>query len=131
MKKNGLGLVVLLGFVFIGGYQVSAREIGEFSNFKVTYSGGERYTSSLVKAVTKRQGVVNLTNDNGSAWITATMINSIGEYRGSTDVQRGKRSTFDTPKAEANYKYRLGLKKTYNTGGGTVTIRGSWSPDSF
>lgn len=111
-------------------YGVQARNIGTFENFKVTYSGGEKYTSYLVKTITKSNGVVNLENDSGTAWITATMRNSNGDYRGSVDVQRGKRETFGTPKAESGYKYRLGLKKKYNTGGGKVTIKGSWSPDS-
>ena len=80
----------------------------------------ESLTGPRTKAVTNRRGAINLSDDTGSAWITATMRNSNGADRGRTNVQRGKRATFATPGAEATYNYRLGLKKTNNTGGGTV-----------
>lgn len=110
---------------------VLAREIGEFSNFTVKYSGSEKYTSYVLKEATGRNGVVNLSNDTGTAWITANMRNADGAYRGGTQVQRGKRAEFVTSNAQGSYYYRLGLKKTNNTGGGQVTIKGSWSPDSY
>ncbi|AOH55982.1 hypothetical protein ABE28_016590 [Peribacillus muralis] len=80
---------------------------------------------SLRKSNTR--GVVNLSNDSGSAWITATMKNSDGVYIGGTTVQRGKRATFSAVNCKVGYKYKLGLRKTNNTGGGKVTIKGSWS----
>lgn len=55
------------------------------------------------------------------------MKNSDGAFRGGTNVQRGKRKTFETVNAKVDYKYKLGLRKTNNTGGGKVTIKGSWS----
>lgn len=113
----------------IGAIGASARQVGQFDNFTVTYSGNEKFTSYLTKAVTGRKGVVNLENDSGSAWITATMRNSDGAYRGGVNLQRGTRKTFATTNAQAGYMYRLGLRKTNNTGGGSVTIKGSWSPD--
>ncbi|MDR1567803.1 MAG: hypothetical protein LBS33_03915 [Streptococcaceae bacterium] len=58
------------------------------------------------------------------------MKNSEGAFRGGTEVQRGKRAEFATPNAQGGYYYRLGLRKTNNTGGGSVTIKGSWSPDN-
>lgn len=109
---------------------VSAREIASFSNFKVTYSGAEKFAPSCIKAVTGTNGVVNLSNDTGSAWITANMKNMDGEYRGGTNVQRGKRKEFKN-KGAAGFYYKLGLRKTNNTGtNGAVTIKGSWSPDN-
>lgn len=114
-----------------GTVSIYARQVGEFENFKVTYKGNEKFTNYLTKAVTGRKGVVNLSNDTGTAWITANMKNSNGAYRGGTTLQRGTRSTFNTPNAKADYKYHLGLKKTNNTGGGSVTIKGSWSPDQY
>ncbi len=51
-----------------------------------------------------------------------------GASRGVVNVQRGKRQEFETT-AKIGYIYRLGLKKTNNTGGGSVSIKGSWSPD--
>lgn len=56
------------------------------------------------------------------------MKNSDGVYRGGCTVQRGKRAVFANT-GSAGYAYKLGLKKTNNTGGGSVTIKGSWSPD--
>ena len=99
--------------VFFSSEVAFARQIGYFTNFKVDYSstGQESLTGSRTKAVTNRRGAINLSDDTGSAWITATMRNSNGAYRGRTDVQRGKRATFATPNAEATYNYRLGLKK--------------------
>lgn len=105
-----------------------ARSIGEFSNFKVTYSGGERFTSYETKWKDEGNGVVNLKDDSGVAWITANMKNSDGVYRGGCTLQRGTRKVFETT-GKAGYKYKLGLKKTNNTGGGSVVINGSWSPD--
>ncbi|SDZ48387.1 hypothetical protein SAMN05421736_11449 [Evansella caseinilytica] len=130
MKRCKKITVLLLIILMVAGAgATSAREIGSFSKFEVTYSGPEKFTSYLVKEKTGRDGVVNLSNDTGSAWITATMRNSNGDYRGGVFLQRGTRETFETTNAVANYKYRLGLRKTNNTGGGKVTIKGSWSPD--
>ncbi|WP_313538466.1 hypothetical protein [Enterococcus sp.] len=130
MKKI-TGLIVL-GLVIIGtASEVNARQIGEFSSFKVNYSGSEKFTGYLTKATTGRNGVVNLSNDTGTAWITANMKNSEGAYRGGTTLQRGKRAEFKTSNAVAGYKYRMGMRKTNDTGGGSVTIKGSWSPDSY
>lgn len=128
-KKLLLTVLTISTIASAGTIAANAREIGEFQNFKVTYRGNERFTGYLTKAVTGRKGVVNLSNDSGSAWISANMKNSNGAYRGGTNLQRGTRSTFKTPNAKANYQYHLGLKKTNNTGGGTVIIKGSWSPD--
>ncbi len=94
----------------------------------MTYSGGEKFTSYLFKETTSSQAVLNLSNDTGSAWITGQLRNSDGVSRGVVNVQRGKRETFSTS-AQSGHKYRMGLKKTNNTGGGSVTIKGSWSPD--
>lgn len=120
----------LLCSLILGGLTIpaSARQIGEFSNFTVTYSGSEKYTGFLKKETTSTKAVINLSNDTGTAWITAQVRNSDGASRGVVNVQRGKRQEFETT-AKNGYIYRLGLKKTNNTGGGSVTIKGSWSPD--
>ncbi len=49
MKKVCIGLASLFILSSIGGIFVDARQIGQFSNFEVTYSGGERFTSYLIK----------------------------------------------------------------------------------
>lgn len=129
MKKVCIGLASLFILSSIGGIFVDARQIGQFSNFEVTYSGGERYTSYLIKQTSKNTAVVNLSNDSGSAWIAARMVNSENKARGYLEVQRGKRGVMTTSGAKPGYSYRLGLKKARNTGGGRVVIKGSWSPD--
>lgn len=131
MKKSRIRKVLLAGILSIGamGYvseEANAQDPKEFKNFKVTYSGGEKFAPYSVRE-SNTNAVVNLSNDTGTAWITATMKNSEGAYRGGTNVQRGKRTTFEAVNAQVNYKYRLGLKKTNNTGGGEVTIKGSWA----
>lgn len=129
IKKALVSVLVIATVSSVGAINASARQIGEFKNFRVTYSGSEKFTDYLTKAVTGRDGVVNLSDDTGTAWITANMKNSDGVYRGGVTLQRGTRATFATTNAEGGYMYRLGLKKTNNTGGGSVTITGSWSPD--
>ncbi|HEX6593990.1 MAG TPA: hypothetical protein VF095_05310 [Bacillota bacterium] len=118
-------LLMVIG-LFVGASSTDARQVGQFSKFKLTYNGGEKYTRYLTKSVTNRAGVLNLSNDTGSAWITGHMRNSNGKSRGSVQVQRGKRATFSNT-GTANYLYRMGLSKTNP---GTVTIKGSWSPDT-
>ncbi|MCK1991747.1 hypothetical protein GW626_15460 [Peribacillus muralis] len=128
MNKRKLIVTSLLSLGILGyaGTETQAQEVRSFSNFLVTYAGAEKFApESLRKSNTK--GVINLSNDTGTAWITASMKNSDGVHRGGTSVQRGKRATFTTVKAQVGYKYRLGLRKTNNTGGGKVTIKGSWS----
>ena len=105
-----------------------AKSVGTFSNFTVTYSGGEKFTPYVSKWKDGGNGVVNLTNDTGTAWITANMKNSDGVYRGGCTLQRGTRKVFPNT-GLANHSYKLGLSKINNTGGGSVTIKGSWSPD--
>lgn len=112
----------------VSSISAGARQVGSFSNFTVTYSGGEKFTSYLFKETTSSKAVLNLSNDTGSAWITGTVRNSEDGYRGDVTLQRGTRETFSTT-AKSGYKYKMGLRKTNNTGGGSVTIKGSWSPD--
>lgn len=132
MIKNKLKRTVLVvGMtltVVVSTIPTYAREIGTFQNFTVKYSGGKKFTSFLSKSSNGGNGVVNLSNDTGTAWITAQMKNSEGAYRGGCTLQRGTRKVFSNT-GKAGYVYRLGMRKTNNTGGGTVTIKGSWSPD--
>lgn len=128
MRKSKLVLTGLLslGILRYAGTETQAQEVKTFTGYNVTYSGAGKFAPySLRKSNTR--GVVNLSNDSGTAWITATMKNSDGVYRGGTTVQRGKRATFSAVNCKVGYKYKLGLRKTNNTGGGKVTIKGSWS----
>lgn len=111
MTKKVIGVAVLGLMLFGQMAVVGARQIGTFSNFTVTYSGAERFTGYLTKATTGRNGVVNLSNDTGTAWITANMKNSNGAFRGGTTVQRGRRAEFTTPNALAGYNDRYRYEK--------------------
>lgn len=127
VRKVIVGTTLALTLV-AGTVPAYARNVGYFSNFTVTYSGGEKFTDYVTKSNSGGKGVVNMNDDSGAAWITANMKNSDGQYRGGCTLQRGTRKTF-TNSGKAYYKYKLGLSKTNNTGGGKVTIKGSWSPD--
>ena len=126
MRKILLAGILSLGTIAYVGEATHAQDVKTFSGFNVTYSGAEKFAPYSVREADSK-AVVNLSNDTGTAWITATMKNSDGVYRGGTTVQRGKRATFNAVNAQVNYKYRLGLRKTNNTGGGNVTIKGSWA----
>jgi len=115
-----------LSLVNAGEHEASAQDIIAFTNFSVSYSGAERYAPFSTRQ-SNTNAVVNLSNDTGTAWITANMKNSEGAYRGGTTLQRGTRKTFSAVNAQTGYQYKLGLSKTNNTGGGTVTIKGTWS----
>lgn len=91
-------------------------------------STSEKYTDYEPKAADDRDAVVNLQEDSGTAWVTCTVRNLDNAYRGSTDLQRGTRKQFACT-GKAYYYYKLGVRKKNNTGGGKVTINGSWSPD--
>lgn len=110
----------------------AAREIGEINNFTVYYETtevGEKYTGWLKKDVSDKAAVINLekTTANGK-YVTVIMRNSKGERRGSTYLQVGTRKEFAST-GTAGQKYRLGIRKTYNTDGLSATLYGSWSPD--
>ena len=127
MKKTVLATALALSII-AGTMPTYGKSVGIFSNFTVTYSGGEKFTKAVSKYKDGGNGVVNMNNDSGAAWITANMKNSDGVYRGGCTLQRGTRKTFPNT-GKAGYMYKLGLSKTNNTGGGRVTMNGSWSPD--
>ena len=128
MKKRAICLLCTLGVGMLSCGFGSAKKVDSFNEFQVTYSGGERYTDYVEKDVTNRDGVVNLNRDSGSAWVTANMKDEEGNYYGGVTLQRGTRKTFAS-NGRKGQNYHLGIRKTNNTGGGTVKINGSWSPD--
>lgn len=128
-----LTLTLAGGLVLSGSFNAKARQIGYLNSFTVVYGtsvSSEKFTDPLTKAVTNRDAVVNLADDSGTAWVTVTVRNSNNESRGSTNLQRGQRKEFDCT-GTAGYNYKLGVRKRYNTGGGKVTINGTWSPDAY
>lgn len=130
-SKKMLGAVMALSLVMsmsISSVASATQDIGYLSKFTVTFSGGEKLTEERVKTISNGDAVVNLSDSSGSAWISATLRNSDGAARGGVDLQCGKRQEF-TSTGQAWYYYRLGLRKTNTTGGSSIVINGSWSPD--
>lgn len=129
MKMNKLAKTVgaLLIAGVIGGTSIASADVGQVNAYDVTYQGKEVYTGYVKKAKTVKKGAVNLKNDSGTAYITATMRNSEGKSRGVAYAQRGKRVEFDNT-GSVNYVYRLGLVKT--NAGSPVRVVGTWSPDN-
>lgn len=104
-----------------------AREIGEFSNFRVTSSYAK--TGYLTKAVSNRNYVINLEPSRSlSIKIKNRIVNSNGE--GRSDVYRstcGFRYSYSNW-ASGGYIYALQMSRE-NWFDGPVALTGSWSPD--
>ena len=131
LRKVSVCVLLAAGVILYSNENAQARRIGYMNKFTVYYGTGvndEKFTDEQPKAVTNRDAVVNLADDSGTAWVTCTVRNSNNESRGSTNLQRGTRKEFACT-GQAYYNYKLGVRKTYDTGGGKVTINGSWSPD--
>ena len=113
-------------------FVAQARNIEDFENFTVYYQTttvGEKYTKYLYKTRNLEYAILNLTETTANGkWITAIMRNDDGEARGSVNMQVGTRKQFSTT-GMAGYKYRLGIRKTYNKDGLAAVLYGSWSPD--
>lgn len=88
-SKKLLGSVMAFSLVMsmsISSVANASQDIGYFSNFTVTFSGGERVTGERYKQIDNEKAVVNLKEDSGDAWISATLRNSDGAARGSTEL---------------------------------------------
>lgn len=127
-KKSAKVLGTLLVAGAIGGTSIAgAAQVGNINAYDVTYQGKQVYTSYVKKMYDNGKGAVNLKEDSGTAYITATMRNSEGDSRGICAAQRGERVEFPNT-GSANYNYRLGLVKT--NAGDPVRVVGTWSPDN-
>ncbi|MFZ3591819.1 hypothetical protein ACOI1C_22055 [Bacillus sp. DJP31] len=127
-KKSGKVLAALILASVVGGTSIAgAQQVGSVNAYDVTYQGKEVYTGYVGKDYNNGYGVVNLSNDTGTAYITATMGNSAGASRGIAAAQRGERVEFANT-GSAGYVYRLGLVKTNS--GTPVRVVGTWSPDN-
>lgn len=129
---NKMLVLTMAGVVSFGsfGSTAAARNIGDLDGYTVYY-GKTTLTTKVKKTTSKQETVVNLRNDSGCAWITFRMKNKNGGGNyGAVALQRGTRASMSTAGAEKDESYKLGMSKTYNTGGGEVTIvEGTWSPD--
>jgi len=114
---------------------VHGRQIGTISSFVVQtrniLQGQVRVNNTgLVKAVTGRRAVVNLSgNATGSPVFITNMRNANGANRGGVNIRHGERLTFDTPNAEAGFLYWLYMRTTSTASAANRTVSGSWSPD--
>ncbi|GEM_PF-6853144 len=123
------GLKFLTGLMIagaIGTCSYASAKTGSINAFDVTYQGPTVYTGKATQATTKQVGYIDLTNDSGTAYITSTMYNSEGAYRGQTTAQRGKKVDLKHTGTQW-YEYKLGLVKT--NPGNPVRVVGTWSPD--
>ncbi len=129
---NKMLVLTMAGVVSFGsfGSTASARNIGDLDGYTVYYDK-TTLTTKLKKTTAKQETVINLKNDSGSAWITFRMRNANGGGNyGTVALQRGSRAIMCTSGAAKDENYKLGMSKTYDTGGGQVTIvEGTWSPD--
>ena len=133
VKKCIAFVLCALMFVLSSNMMVSqARYIDDFEDFVVYYETttvGEKYTRYLLKTRDLEYAVLNLTPTTANGkYITAIMRNDEGAARGSVNMKVGTRSQFATT-GQAGYRYRLGIRKTYNSDGLAATLYGSWSPD--
>lgn len=124
-------MATIIGLGTIGN-PTYAKQVGQLDELTIRY-GQINQTYAVKKDSNVQQAVINLSKDNGSAWITCYMKScQTGNTVGSVSLQRGSRVIFSTTDASANKSYKLGLTKTYNTGGGSVSIlHGTWSPDAY
>ncbi|MEG0258411.1 MAG: hypothetical protein RR651_00945 [Lysinibacillus sp.] len=117
----------------------SDKDVGRLTNFTVKYSGWTYHNDPVEKRAdsTSSNGsttIVNLDQETGDAWVDCTIVANGGTVRYSGGMlQRGDRQPFPyTRHALKNTWFKIGVKKTYNTNGGTVTIQaGRWSPDNY
>lgn len=129
---NKMLVLTMAGVISFGsfGSTASARNFGDLDGYTVYYDKNT-FSSKVKKTTDNQETVINLKNDSGCAWITFRMKNKNGGGTyGAVALQRGTRASMSTSGAESGEKYKLGMSKTYNTGGGEVTIvEGTWSPD--
>jgi len=126
MKKKMITVGILSVFA-VGMFQpaAEARNIGRI-NTSINATGEVR-TQLHGKVNDTKRGVVNLTEGTNSAWVTASMRNSNNEYRGGVTLRGNERREFaQTSVAAKGFLYKLGLRKT---DAGSMTVKGSWSPD--
>lgn len=127
-KQSKVIIAAALSITLLGGSFASAKSVGKLNSFKASYLGDEHFTGSIEKNVTNRKAVINLCRDSGTAWVTANMKDKSGNYYGSVTLQRGTKGYIKNDGVRGK-KYRLGIRKTNDTGSGVVDINGAWSPD--
>lgn len=71
-KRINLLLIATLSLSILGyfGEETHAQQVKTFEGFTVTYSGAEKFAPYSLR-MSNTKAVVNLSNDTGTAWITA------------------------------------------------------------
>jgi len=129
MKKKIITVGILSMFA-VGMFHpvAEARNIGSI-NMTLSFGNGDLHTPLIGKTTNTRVGVVNLTGNNHSIWVVATMKNSANAHRGTVSMASNVRREFtQTSQAAAGYVYKLGLRTT-SSPVNAVRTTGSWSPD--
>lgn len=123
-------IVALSAFVLTEG--AAFAKSGDIDNIKVRYGYGEEPTSTLTKDVSRRNGLVNLTKDVNSRWITAKMREGKekkgGEVSGVVTLQEGKKAEF-TNNGLKNNQYTLYISRTYKGNDPVSYVNGYWKAD--
>lgn len=133
MKATGvLGMASTILITGLATDKVYAgKDVGYYgyeTPYVISY-GGDRHTSYRMKYNAGANGVVNMNQDTGSAWVQHDMKDERGAIVAPRFyAQRGTRVTFRTGKAKIEELYRLSISKRYPTGV-PVAIKGRWSPD--
>ena len=147
--KKILLSTALLGTLLIsnlGTVEASSdKKLCKLTNFTVSYSDWKYHPTAVQKIKNSttsggNSGIINLDRENGDAWVDAVIVPNGGTKRlASVSLQRGGREPLPyTSQALAGHYYKIGVKKTYNTGNQgsasnrAVTIEaGRWSPDNY
>lgn len=119
-------MVSLFGLILFVGIVVEAREIGEFSNFRITSSYTR--TGFLTKQNNNGNYVINLSPTRGNYRVKNVLRNSADANRSSVANDwvghRYEHSTWGSK----GYIYSLHMARE-NWWDSAVAITGSWSPD--
>lgn len=129
MKKNCVKIAgLMLAVAMFTSTTAFAREIGEFSNFRVTSSYTQ--TGYLTKEVSNRNYVINLepSRNLSNIKIKNRIVNSNGEARSDEYRSTGGYRYSYSNWASGGYIYALQMSRE-NWYDGAVAVTGSWSPD--
>ena len=124
--------IVALGAFVLTESAVFAKS-GDINNIRVKYDAGERAASTLTKNYSRKDGLVNLAEDNNSRWITARMRKGErednGYVAGVVTLREGTKSDF-TNSGMKNTHYTLYISRTYKGDDPTSYVNGYWRADN-
>lgn len=123
-------IVGLSAFMMASGCSFASS--GKINNIMVEYGDGEVAASTLTKNINRRDGLVDLTDDKNSRWITARMRKGQRESRGYVSgvvtLREGTMQSF-TNDGLANTNYTLYIARTYKGDNSVSYVNGVWKAD--